>query len=101
MIKKMVLSETFPGILLVFCTFLALLCKNSSLSPIYTDFFHANFTVGFDHFQLTKSLDLWINDGLIAIFFLCIGLELKYEILRGQLKNIRSVSLPIFGAFCY
>ncbi|EDP6017727.1 Na(+)/H(+) antiporter NhaA, partial [Campylobacter jejuni] len=46
MIKKMVLSETFPGILLIFFTFLALLCKNSSLSVIYTDFFHANFTVG-------------------------------------------------------
>ena len=97
-VKKIILSETFPGILLIFFTLLALLFKNSSLSVIYTDFFHANFTIGFDHFQIAKSLDLWINDGLIAIFFLCIGLELKYEILRGQLKNIRSVSLPIFGA---
>lgn len=97
-VKKVVLSETFPGVLLIFFTLFALLCKNSSLSVIYTDFFHANFTVGFDDFQLSKSLDLWINDGLIAIFFLCIGLELKYEILRGQLKNIRAVSLPIFGA---
>lgn len=65
---------------------------------LFIQIFHANFTVGFDHFQISKSLDLWINDGLIAIFFLCIGLELKYEILRGQLKNIRAVSLPIFGA---
>ncbi|WP_270966069.1 Na+/H+ antiporter NhaA [Campylobacter upsaliensis] len=97
-IKKVVLSETFPGILLIFFTFFALLCKNSALSVIYTDFFHANFTVGFDNFQISKSLDLWINDGLIAIFFLCIGLELKYEVLRGQLKNVRAVSLPIFGA---
>lgn len=97
-VKKIILSETFPGILLIFFTLLALLFKNSPLSIIYTDFFHANFTIGFDHFQISKSLDLWINDGLIAIFFLCIGLELKYEILRGQLKNIRSVSLPIFGA---
>ncbi|MEE6577101.1 Na+/H+ antiporter NhaA, partial [Campylobacter coli] len=42
-------SETFPGILLIFFTLLALLFKNSSLSVIYTDFFHANFTIGFDH----------------------------------------------------
>ena len=97
-IKKMVLSESFGGILLIIFTFLALVCKNSSLSVIYTEFFHANFTIGFDDFKISKSLDLWINDGLIAIFFLCIGLELKYEILRGQLKNIRAVSLPIFGA---
>ncbi|MCX2682694.1 Na+/H+ antiporter NhaA [Campylobacter sp. MIT 21-1685] len=97
-IKKIVLSETFPGILLVFFTFFALFCKNSSLSVIYTDFLQATFTVGFDDFQISKPLDLWINDGLIAIFFLCIGLELKYEIVRGQLQNIRAVSLPIFGA---
>ena len=97
-VKKVVLSETFPGILLIFFTLFALLCKNSSLSEAYTDFFRANFTVGFDDFQISKPLDLWINDGLIAIFFLCIGLELKYEMLRGQLKNIRAVSLPIFGA---
>ncbi|TKX31557.1 Na+/H+ antiporter NhaA [Campylobacter estrildidarum] len=97
-IKKIILSETFPGILLIFFTFLALFFKNSFLNPIYTDLFHANFTIGFDHFKISKPLELWINDGLIAIFFLCIGLELKYEILRGQLKNIKSVSLPLFGA---
>ncbi|KAA6225093.1 MULTISPECIES: Na+/H+ antiporter NhaA [unclassified Campylobacter] len=96
--KNLILHETFPGILLIFFTILALLCKNSSLSAIYSDFLRENFTVGFEHFNVTKPLDLWINDGLIAIFFLSIGLELKYEILRGQLKNIRSVSLPIFGA---
>ncbi|ARJ55752.1 Na+/H+ antiporter NhaA [Campylobacter cuniculorum] len=97
-IKKIILSEVFPGILLIFFTFLALVFQNSSLDMIYTNFFHANFTIGFDDFHLTKKLNLWINDGLIAIFFLYIGLELKYEILRGQLKNIKSVSLPIFGA---
>jgi len=97
-VKKIVLSETFPGILLIFFTLLALFCKNSALSVIYTDFLHANFTVGFEHFHISKALDLWINDGLIAIFFLAIGLELKYELLRGQLKNIKAVTLPIFGA---
>ena len=98
-IKKIILSETFPGILLIFFTILALVCKNTALNPIYSEFLHANFTVGWDNFKLSKSLDLWINDGLIAIFFLCIGLELKYEVLQGQLKNIKSVTLPIFGAF--
>ncbi|MBZ7935622.1 Na+/H+ antiporter NhaA [Campylobacter sp. B0100352/1] len=97
-IKKIILSETFPGILLIFFTLLALLFKNSSLGFYYAEIFHANLTIGFENFKIAKSLELWINDGLIAIFFLCIGLELKYEILRGQLKNIKSVSLPLFGA---
>ncbi|MGH2267061.1 Na+/H+ antiporter NhaA [Campylobacter taeniopygiae] len=97
-IKKIILSETFPGILLIFFTLLALLFKNSSFGFYYTDIFHANLAIGFENFKIAKPLELWINDGLIAIFFLCIGLELKYEILRGQLKNIKSVSLPLFGA---
>ena len=97
-VKKIVLNETFPGILLLFFTFLALFFKNSSLSAVYTDLLEATLTIGFDNFKISKPLDLWINDGLIAIFFLCIGLELKYEIIRGQLRNIRAVSLPIFGA---
>lgn len=97
-IKRIIFSETFPGVLLIFFTLLALLFSNSSLHTIYTEFIHANFTIGFDGFNISKPLELWINDGLIAVFFLCIGLELKYEILCGQLRNIRSVSLPIFGA---
>ncbi len=97
-IKKIILSEVFPGILLIFFTLLALIFKNSPLDIIYTNFLHSDFVVGINEFELKKPLNLWINDGLMAIFFLYIGLELKYEILRGQLKNIRSVSLPIFGA---
>ncbi len=98
LIKKIVLSEVFPGVLLLFFTFLALIFRNSSLDTMYTDLFHSNFTIGFDNFHLTKELHFWINDGLIALFFLYIGLELKYEVLRGQLKSLRSVCLPIFGA---
>ncbi len=101
--KEFIHSETFPGILLMFFTLLALLCQNTFFSVIYEDFLHieiafeADFATG-ESAKLSKSLLHWINDGLITIFFLCIGLELKYEILRGQLRNIRSVSLPIFGA---
>ena len=102
-IKELIHSETFPGILLIICTLLALLCQNTIFSVIYEHFLHieisfeADFATG-EKVKLSKSLLHWINDGLIAIFFLCIGLELKYEIMRGQLRNIRSVSLPIFGA---
>ncbi|MBK1964383.1 Na+/H+ antiporter NhaA [Campylobacter novaezeelandiae] len=97
-IKRFILSETFPGVLLIFFTFFALFCKNISFIDLYDKFLSIQFSIGFNEFKLSKPIVLWINDGLIAIFFLCIGLELKYEILRGQLKNIKSVSLPIFGA---
>ena len=97
-IKELIHSETFPGVLLIFFTLLALFCQNTFLSVIYEHFLHIEISFEANDFRISKSLVHWINDGLIAIFFLCIGLELKYEILRGQLRNIRSVSLPIFGA---
>lgn len=101
--RTIVKSETFPGVLLIIFTLLALLCQNTLFSVIYENFLHieisfeADFPTG-ETAKLSKSLLHWINDGLITIFFLCIGLELKYEVLCGQLRNIRAVSLPIFGA---
>lgn len=97
--KKIIKSESFPGILLIFFTLLALLCQNSaSFSGVYENFLYTKITLEVNDFRLSKSLLHWINDGLITIFFFCIGLELKYEILRGQLKSLRAVTLPIFGA---
>ena len=101
--KDFIHSETFPGVLLMIFTILALLCQNTFFSVIYENFLHieiafeADFPTG-EKVKLSKSLLHWINDGLITIFFLCIGLELKYEVLCGQLRSIKSVSLPIFGA---
>lgn len=97
-IKQLIHSETFPGILLIFFTLLALLCQNTIFSVIYEHFLHIEISFEVNEFKISKSLLHWINDGLITIFFLCIGLELKYEVMRGQLRNIKSVSLPIFGA---
>ena len=97
-IKQLIHSETFPGILLIFFTLLALICQNTIFSVIYEHFLHIEISFEVNEFKLSKSLLHWINDGLITIFFLCIGLELKYEVMRGQLRNIKSVSLPIFGA---
>ena len=101
-IKEFIKNESFPGFLLIFFTILALICQNTPLNLIYEKFLHLELSVsvsGENFFkELSKGLSHWVNDGLIAIFFFFIGLELKYEVLRGQLKNIRSVSLPIFGA---
>ena len=91
-------NEALGGVLPIIFTLLALWIENGVFQGFYKEFL--NLPVGFviGSFELIKPFLLWINDGLIAIFFLCIGLELKYEIMRGQLRNIRSVSLPIFGA---
>lgn len=97
-IQKFIQNESFPGFLLIACTLLALICRNTIFSGIYENFFDIKVAFSVNDVTLSKNLLHWINDGLIAIFFLCIGLELKYEILRGQLRNIRAVSLPIFGA---
>lgn len=83
-------SEKAGGLLLVFATLLSLVLANSPLQITYLNFW--NFSIG-DH-----SLLHWINDGLMAIFFLLIGLELKREIYQGELSDIKKASLPIFGA---
>ncbi|NDJ27234.1 Na+/H+ antiporter NhaA [Campylobacter sp. MIT 12-8780] len=97
-IKRLVKNESFPGFLLIACTLFALVCQNTIFSAIYEDFLYVKVSFSVNDFTISKTLLHWINDGLIAVFFLCIGLELKYEILRGQLRHIKAVSLPIFGA---
>jgi Na+/H+ antiporter NhaA len=83
-------SEKAGGLILVFMTILSLLLANSSFQHAYINFW------GFD--IAGHSLTHWINDGLMTIFFLLIGLELEREIYQGELSNIKNASLPIFGA---
>jgi len=83
-------SEKAGGLILVFVTVLSLVLANSDWQTGYINFWH--FNLG------GHSLVHWINDGLMAIFFLLIGLELEREIYHGELSNIKSASLPIFGA---
>lgn len=84
--------------LLMLCAVFALLIANSGFSDIYHHFFRQNFTIGFENFQLSKSLHHWVNDGLMAIFFLVVGLELKRELLVGELANVKQALLPIIAA---
>ena len=84
-------SEKAGGILLVFVTVLSLFLANSGIQTEYIQFWSTNIGL--------HSITHWINDGLMTIFFLLIGLELEREIYHGELSSIKNAALPIFGAF--
>lgn len=93
--------DLYSGLLLMFATILALIFANQPfLYEIYSELKDLSFSVGFidTHWRLTKPLLLWINDGLIVIFFLLVGLELKREMVAGQFKNKKQMILPAMGA---
>jgi len=83
-------SEKAAGILLIACTLISLLLSNCGIAASYPHFWH--------HPLAGQSVEYWINDGLMTIFFLLIGLELEREIYLGELSNIKDAMLPIFGA---
>jgi Na+:H+ antiporter, NhaA family len=91
-------AEAFGGILLIICTVAALACANSDWADLYSAVLHTNFTIGFEGFKLEKPLILWIDDGLMAIFFFVVGLEIKREALVGELSSLRQSMLPIAAA---
>lgn len=90
--------ESSGSILLFVATILALIIANSPWADVYNYIWQQPLKIGFTTFKLEKPLILWINDGLMAIFFFVIGLEIKREILVGELNNLQKASLPIFGA---
>lgn len=83
-------NEKTAGVTLIFCTIISLALANSAIGLDYTHFWHS--ALG------GKNLEYWINDGLMTIFFLLIGLELEREVYLGELSNIKDAMLPIFGA---
>lgn len=90
--------EASGGIVLLACTLVALFLANSPFADAYNNFWQAKFTLGFGAEPLSKPLLLWVNDGLMAIFFFLVGLEIKREILVGELKSLRKAILPILAA---
>ncbi len=91
-------SESSSGILLIIVTILALLTANSFLNPYYQDLLHIHISLGLPGLLIDMTLHHWINDGLMAIFFLVIGLEIKRELVSGELSNFRSAILPVVAA---
>ena len=90
--------EASSGILLLAATILALLWANSSWSESYYLFWENELTFGYGDFELSNSLLHWINDGLMAIFFFVVGLEIKREVLIGELASFRQAILPVAAA---
>jgi NhaA family Na+:H+ antiporter len=90
--------EASGGILLIACTVAALIWANSPWAGSYFHLWHTNLTFGFAGRLLSESLHFWINDGLMALFFLLVGLEIKRETLVGELASFRKAALPIAAA---
>ena len=91
-------AQTTTGLVLMFMTIFALILANTPLYESYVHFFHTNIDFNVGSWKLSHSLHHWINDGLMAIFFFIIGLEIKREILAGELSNIKVAILPILAA---
>lgn len=89
-------SSQSSGILLILCVLVSLLVANSEWGIPFQNFLDTK--VGTEIFHLNYSISVWINDGLMAIFFLLVGLEIKREIVEGELSSFKNASLPIFAA---
>ena len=91
-------AQTTTGMVLMVMTLFALILANTPLTEAYSNFFHTKIDFNVGSWQLSHSIHHWINDGLMAIFFFIIGLEIKREILVGELSNIKVAILPILSA---
>ncbi len=96
--QKFVNLQSSSGILLLATTIIALVWANSAFADSYQSFW--DYELGFitESFELKKPLILWVNDGLMAIFFFLIGLEIKREFLIGELNSTKKIMFPLFGA---
>ncbi len=90
--------EVAAGIMLMLAAALALAASNSPLSPLYAQFLSIPVSISLGSFEIAKPLLLWINDGLMAIFFFLVGLEVKREILEGELSSLDKATLPLIAA---
>ena len=97
-IEEFIKKESSSGILLIFATIFALFLSNSFLAPLYESFLHIPVEIRIGVLHLDKSLYHWVNDGLMAIFFLLIGLEVKRELLEGHLSTVKQAVLPGIAA---
>ncbi len=96
--QAFVRTEATGGILLLVATAVALAWANGPLAEHYVALWETHLTVGVGEAALSKPLHLWINDGLMALFFLLVGLEIKREMLAGELASLRQAAFPLAAA---
>jgi len=97
-LREFIRLESASGILLLFAAVLAMLVANSPLAFLYDALLNTTVAVQIGNLEISKPLLLWINDGLMAVFFFLIGLEIKREVMEGELSSFSQVVLPAFGA---
>lgn len=97
-IEAFIRIEAAGGVLLLACALVALLWANSPLAHVYEALWAAEITIGANGFGISKALLLWINDGLMAIFFFVVGLEIKREVVIGELASVKQAALPLAAA---
>lgn len=88
----------FQGIILIVITGIAIGWANSGAGKFYFDLWQNKVTIGFGNFVISKTLLQWINDGLMAMFFFAIGLEIKREVIAGELSTWKKAAMPVFAA---
>ena len=94
--RKFLDNSQSSGILLIFCVVISLMIANSSFGDAFQNLLDTK--IGTEVFHLNYPISIWINDGLMAIFFLLVGLEIKREIVEGELSSFSNASLPIVAA---
>lgn len=96
--QRFLSHSSMSGMVLFSAAIIALILSNSPWSGAFHRFWEIKFTIGFGHWQLSKNLHHWINDGLMALFFFVVGLELKREMISGELSRPRNAILPVMAA---
>lgn len=98
-IKRFINEESIGGVILIVCTLVALIWANSAFYDVYHHIWH-DIIVGFvwGRLDVTANIHHWINDGLMALFFFTVGLEIKREIMGGELSSMKKASMPIAAA---
>jgi NhaA family Na+:H+ antiporter len=97
-LRRLLRAESAPGVLLFAAALAAMAVANSPLAGAYRAFLDVPIEVRISDFEIAKPLLLWVNDGLMAVFFFLVGLELKRELLEGELSSPRQAFLPVAAA---